>query len=197
MTRPRLILASGSAIRATILNHAGVPFVQKKPNVDEAAIKAASADANIEQTALRIAEPKALAITANSDDYVLGADQILEYRGKAFDKAQSLEEARTRLLTLQGNTHSLVNAIAVARDGEIIWRHLDRADLVMRALTETEIDAYLKEAGESVLASVGAYQVEGLGARLFERIDGDYFAVLGLSLFPLLGFLKEAGFLDY
>ncbi|MFQ5564552.1 MAG: Maf family protein [Parvularculaceae bacterium] len=197
MTRPKLILASGSAIRAAILTNAGLSFEQRKPAVDEAAVKAECAGLDPERTALRLAEAKALAVSAEPDGYVIGSDQILEFEGRAFDKAKTLEEAFVRLRALQGGGHELINAVAVARAGAIVYRRLDRPRLAMRALTDADIEAYLKAAGPDVLSSVGCYQVEGLGARLFERIDGDYFAVLGLSLFPLLGFLKQEGVLDY
>jgi len=104
-----------------------------------------------------------------------------------------MAEARERLIEMKGATHTLINAVVVARDGDIIWRNLDRPRLTMRDLTEADIDAYLDAAGPDILFSVGAYQVEKLGARLFEEIDGNYFAVLGMSLLPLLGVLRREG----
>lgn len=190
MTTPRLVLASGSAIRAAILENAGVEFRAEKPAVDETALKQRRAGDNLEDLAMALAEAKALAVKSPGD-FVLGSDQILEFEGRAFDKASTMGEARERLIALEGRTHTLINAAAIARDGEIIYRHLARPTLRMRALTGREIDAYLERAGDEVLASVGCYQVEGLGAGLFEAIEGDYFAVLGLSLFPLIGFLRD------
>jgi septum formation protein len=194
MTAPRLILASGSAIRAQILRSAGLAFVMKKPDVDEAAIKQRMVEegAGLEDIAMALAEAKALAVAA-SGALVIGSDQILEHRGAPFDKPVSLAEAKARLLELQGDEHSLINAVAVAEDGRIVFRHLDRPRLFMRPLGPEEIDRYLDAAGDEVLASVGAYQIESLGARLFERIEGDHFAVLGLALFPLLDFLRSRG----
>lgn len=192
MTAPPLILASASAIRAEILKNAGVEFAAARPGVDEAAIKRRMAGAGLADIAEALAEAKALAITAPGA-LVIGADQILECGGRAFDKPETREEAARRLAALQGRAHTLVNAVVVARDGAIVFRRRERPRLVMRALSEAEIAAYLDRAGPAVLASVGAYQVEGLGAQLFERIEGDHFAVLGLSLLPLLGFLREAG----
>ena len=189
----RLILASGSAIRAKILRDAGVAFEARKPDVDEAAIKRRMRGENLETIAQSLADAKALAIAAPGA-FVLGSDQILEYRGKAYDKPGSRGEAAERLLALQGDEHTLINAVSIARDGAVVFRHLSRPRLVMRALTADEIDAYLKRAGDDVLSSVGAYQVEALGGQLFERIEGDYFSVLGLSLFPVLAFLRERGF---
>lgn len=194
MTAPRLILASGSAIRAHILRAAGLAFDMKKPDVDEAAIKAAMLGdgAGLEDIAMALAEAKALAVAA-AGALVIGSDQILEHRGALFDKPASRAEARDRLIRLQGDAHSLINAVAIAEDGRIVFRHLDRPRLFMRALAPQEIDRYLDAAGDEVLASVGAYQIESLGARLFERIEGDHFAVLGLALFPLLAFLRRRG----
>lgn len=196
---PKIVLASGSAIRAAILSAAGVPFEQKSPPVDEDAIKraAVSAGLDLEETAMNLAEAKALAVAAEPDALVIGADQILEFEGHAYDKPRTMDEARARLCALQGASHTLINAVAVARRGEIVWRHLGRPQLTMRNMDPAEIDAYLAAAGEPILASVGAYQVEKLGARLFDRIEGDYFAVLGLALFPLLGFLRAQGALGF
>lgn len=189
---PPLILASGSAIRARILEGAGIPFRVTKPGVDESRLKTDMAGAPLEEIAAALAEAKALAVTAPGA-LVLGSDQILEHEGLLYDKPASRAEAKARLLTLQGGAHTLINAVAIARDGRIVFRHLARPRLVMRALSGAEIDRYLEAAGDDVLASVGAYQVEALGAQLFERIEGDYFAVLGLSLFPVLGFLRDQG----
>ncbi|MBB5517652.1 Maf family protein [Amphiplicatus metriothermophilus] len=198
MPRP-IVLASGSAIRARILKDAGLAFEIVRPETDEAAIKRAgiAEGLDIETLAMRLAEAKARAVRAPARALVVGADQILEFEGRPYDKPASLAEARARLKEWRGRTHTLINAVAVAEDGAIVFRHLDRPRLSMRALTDGEIDRYLEAAGPGILASVGAYQVESLGARLFDRIEGDYFAVLGLSLLPLLGFLRRAGALDF
>ncbi|MEM9618434.1 MAG: Maf family protein [Pseudomonadota bacterium] len=196
---PKIILASGSAIRAEILRSAGVDFDVVKPGVDEDEIKAKSSKngVGLEEIAMTLAEAKCMAVANDRPDIVIGSDQILEFHGLAFDKPKTMDEARDRLLKMSGATHTLINAIAVARRGEIIWRNLNRPHLTMRDISETEIDAYLSAAGPDILFSVGAYQVEGHGARLFERIDGDYFAVLGMSLFPLLGVLRREGALSF
>ncbi len=195
----RIILASSSAIRAAILKGAGVDFEAVSPGIDEGVIKRQAQDrgAGLEETAMMLAEAKAVAVSKTHAGTVIGSDQILEFQGQLFDKPADIHEARVRLNQLQGQTHSLINAIAAARDGAVVWRHIDRPQLKMRAMRAAEIDRYLGAAGAEILSSVGAYQVEGLGARLFEDIDGDYFAVLGLSLFPLLGFLRAGGALDY
>lgn len=190
---PRLILASGSAIRAAILKNAGVAFDVVKPDVDERALQRRMAGASLEAVAEALADAKALAVRAPGA-FVLGSDQILEHRGAAYDKPASLAQAAERLAVLQGEAHSLINAVAIARDGEIRFRFLARPVLHMRALSRDDITRYLDRAGADVLQSVGAYQVEGLGAQLFDRIEGDYFAVLGLSLLPVLSFLRTQGF---
>ena len=192
MSRPDLVLASGSAIRAAILKGAGLDFRVQKPAVDEDEIKREMAGEDLEEIAMALAVRKALAVRAPGA-LVIGSDQIMEFEGRAFDKPKSMEEARDRLLDMQGKAHTLINAVAVAKDGAIVYRRLDRPKLVMRAMTKMDIEAYLNAAGEGVLASVGAYQIESLGAHLFEQIEGDHFAVLGLSLYPLLGFLAGQG----
>lgn len=194
----RLVLASGSAIRARLLEAAGVRFDIVRPDVDEDAIKrrAQQEGRPLRETAQRLADAKAVAVAAPGA-LVLGSDQILDFDGQGFDKPKDLSEARERLLALQGKAHALINAVSVAKEGRVVFRHLDAPTLFMRTMRATEIDAYLAEAGEGVLASVGAYQVEALGARLFERIDGDYFAVLGLSLMPVLGYLRREGLLAF
>ncbi|MEZ5921822.1 MAG: Maf family protein [Parvularculaceae bacterium] len=195
---PRIILASGSAIRADILRAAGVRFDIVRPDVDEDAIKAAARakGLGLQAMAQALADAKALAIKAPGA-VVIGADQIMAADGEGFDKPKTMEEAAARLSALQGKPHCLINAIAIARDGEIVFRNIDEPVLHLRSMKDDEIRRYLEDAGEEVLASVGAYQVEALGSRLFERIEGDYFAVLGLSLFPLLGYLRSESALDY
>jgi nucleoside triphosphate pyrophosphatase len=196
---PQIILASGSAIRANILRGAGVPFEVAKPNVDEAVIKseAVGAGKTLEQMAMILAEAKVLDVAKTTDAIVIGADQILEFEGRAFDKPQDMDEARTRLMEMAGAAHTLINAVAIAKNGHILWRKLERPELHLRNLTEAEIDAYLAAAGPEILTSVGAYQIEGVGARLFDKIDGDYFSVLGLCLFPVLDCLRREGALAF
>lgn len=202
MSMKRIILASGSAIRADILRHAGVPFEIVKPDVDENEIKqkAKSDNLDLEALAMRLAEAKCLKVATRPDErdsIVIGSDQIMEFKHRAYDKPASLEEARSRLIAIQGSSHTLINAIAVAHQGEVVWRNIDRPTLHMRRMSEAEIDAYLQSSELDILKSVGAYQIEKLGSRLFERIDGDHFAVLGLSLFPLLQFLRDDGALAF
>lgn len=189
----RLILASRSAIRAQILTAAGVDFTIAQPAVDEAAIKkkALRAGRTLRETAQMLADAKSCAIDAEQDAYVLGADQVLAFEGRGYDKPTSIEDAKTRLAMLQGRPHTLINAVSIARAGNVVFRHLDEPALHMREMSAAEIDAYLLATGNDILSSVGAYQVEALGSRLFERIEGDYFAVLGLALHPVLGYLRR------
>ncbi len=195
-----IVLASGSAIRAKILSDAGVPFQAKRPDVDETSIIAAHLDAGraIEELPGRLAREKALAVTPGaSDAWVIGSDQVLEFEGRAFEKPRDMAEARARLLAMQGATHRLRNAVAVVRSGEVVFEETGAVALTMRKMSEEEVDAYLKAAGEDILSSVGAYQVEKLGSRLFDNIEGDYFTVLGLNLLPLLNFLRRSGELTF
>ena len=199
MAKPRLILASGSVIRARILKGAGIEFTVAKPGVDEDAIKNTMerSGASLEETAQALADAKALAVEAEPDDYVLGSDQIMEFEGRGFDKPKNIAEARARLLKLQGAEHSLINGVAIAKAGQIVFQNIDRPRLTMRPLTEADLDAYFAAADPDILNSVGAYQIEELGARLFSKIDGDYFAVLGLSLFPVLAFLRRERVIEF
>ncbi|MDZ7629497.1 MAG: Maf family protein [Parvularculaceae bacterium] len=198
MTRPRIILASTSAIRRKILDASGLAYTALRPDADEAALKAALVREGIpvEALAVSLAREKALSIDVPGA-LVIGADQIMEMDGETFDKPRSVAEAAERLERCAGRAHRLINGVVVARDGATIFENTEIATLHMRAMSRADIDAYLAEAGEDVLSSVGAYQVEALGSRLFDRIDGDYFAVLGLSLFPLLRFLRGAGALPW
>ena len=199
MSAPKIVLASGSRIRADILGGAGVSFEIIKPGVDEDEIKTAAAGEGIDLETLagRLADAKCLAVAASCGDIIIGSDQIMAFDGQGFDKPASMADARERLVMLAGKTHTLINAITVAHEGNIVWRDIQTPKLTMRSLSAREIDAYLQAAGPDILSSVGAYQVEKLGARLFEKIEGDYFAVLGLSLYPLLGTLRKLGAIEF
>ncbi len=190
-----LILASGSASRARMLEAAGVAFEVDRPRVDEEAIKASFRAEGMKprDQADALAETKALSVSNRRAGFVIGADQMLAVEGDTLDKPVNREEARAHLLRLRGREHTLISAVVVAREGAVIWRHVDVPKLKMRNFSDSFLDAYLLQAGEGVLSSVGAYQLEGLGAQLFDRVEGDYFAVLGLPLLPLLAFLREHG----
>lgn len=193
---PAITLASGSAIRASILKAHGVSFRVVKPGVDESIIKseAAKTGLGLEDMAMRLAEEKCMAVAKTQGGFVIGADQILEFEDHAYDKPHDMAEAKARLGDMQGKTHTLINATVAALDGDIIWRNLERPRLSVRKMNRAEIDAYLERVGEAVLSSVGAYMVETPdGAALFDRIDGDWFAVQGIAIYPLLAELRQRG----
>ena len=191
----RIVLASQSASRRAILDGAGVPYEAVSPGVDEDAVKRTH-EGDPASLARRLADEKALAVDARGA-LVIGGDQVLEWDGRAWDKPRDLNEARERLLAMAGTPHRLLGGLSLVRDGAVIWRHASVASLFMRPLTEAEADAYLDEAGDGILATVGAYELEGRGARLFEGIEGDFFAILGLDLLPLLAELRRLGALPW
>ncbi|MBL8697502.1 MAG: Maf family protein [Alphaproteobacteria bacterium] len=176
-----------------MLSNAGVVVTTDAANVDEDEVKRAMrADgAGVDATAEMLAEVKAIRVSwRHPGALVIGADQMLECDGVSFDKPRDQDEAATRLRALSGRTHRLVSAVVVARDGQRLWHDVDTARLTMRALSEPFIAAYLAALGDDALSSVGSYQLEGLGAQLFTRVEGDFFTVLGMPLLPLLGFLR-------
>ena len=195
---PPVILASQSRARRALLEAAGVAHVVEPARVDEDEVKRAMhADgAPAAAIAERLAETKALRVSLRRPAaLVIGCDQMLECGARDFDKPADRAAAAAQLAALAGRTHRLVSAAVVAQGGVRIWHAVDAASLTMRALSAEFIDAYLDAAGDAALASVGAYQLEGLGAQLFARVEGDYFTVLGLPLLPLLEFLRARGVL--
>ena len=191
-TAAKLVLASGSAVRATLLRQAGIPFDVQNSRVDEDAIKERFADSNIDELAIKLASAKAVAVsTERPDAVVIGADQILSCEGARFDKPRDMNEAWTNLKFFHGRTHRLHSGIVLAQAGDIIWHHSAHADLTMRDFSDDFLETYLKTVGDKVLTSVGCYQLEGPGIQLFENISGDYFTILGLPLLPLLNELRR------
>lgn len=191
-----LVLASASAIRRSLLENAGIVLVVDPADVDETAIKQRLAAQRIptQGAAVELAAAKAKAVAArHPGKLVIGADQILEHGGKWFDKPADRSAAAAQLATLAGSSHSLVSAAVVIEDGAEVWRTAQSVTLHMRPLSPAYIDFYLDRVGNAALTSVGGYQLEGLGAQLFTRVDGDYFTVLGLPLLPLLGYLRQRG----
>lgn len=194
-----LILASGSATRLEMLRQAGVSVSVERPNVDEsAAIESLTAErARPRDIADFLAELKSVRVSARHPGaMVIGADQVLSLGSRVFQKPSSRAEARDHLLALRGQTHTLSSAVCVSRDSNVIWREVREARLAMRDFSDPFVDGYLQQAGEEILGSVGAYQVEKLGIQLFSRIDGDHFTILGLPLIPLLEFLRTHGILN-
>ena len=193
-----LTLASTSSARRAVLAGAGVAFEAVSPGVDEEAAKAhlLAAGADPRAVAQALAEEKALAVSRLRPGLVIGADQTLELDGALYDKVTSLAAAGERLRELSGKTHRLHAALAVARDGAVVWRETQSPNLTMRPLSDAFIEAYLAQEGEAALWSVGCYRLEGQGVQLFERIEGDYFAILGLPLMGLLHLLRREGVLS-
>ncbi|RIJ17894.1 septum formation protein Maf [Henriciella mobilis] len=195
MNKLSVILASGSASRRSLLANAGVEATGIKPNVDEDAAKAAfrAEGMRVADQALRLAELKAIKVSRNHSGLVIGGDQMLNLDGEPLDKPADMAEAARHLRRFSGKVHRLETAIVIAENGEPVWRHLTSPKLTVRPLDDTFIDHYLKAAGPDILNTVGAYQLEGVGAQLFSRIEGDYFSILGLPLLPLLDYLRVRG----
>lgn len=192
-----LVLASASPFRRMLLKNAGIPFVCDPASIDERAVEEAIGEATGEDIAAILAEAKAQDVAArHGSAIVIGSDQTLSLDGALLHKVADMDEARRRLLLLQGRTHELNSALALVKDGETIWRHVSIARMTMRPMTPEYIGRHLALAGDGILKSVGAYQLEGPGVNLFSAIDGDYFTVLGLPLLPLLGELRVLGAID-
>jgi septum formation protein len=186
-----LILASQSHARKMLLENAGLAFETAPADIDERAIQQGSGLTEPGEIAALLAREKALFVSSRKrGHYVIGADQTLALGKELFTKPAGKSQAFAQLKALGSHTHQLHSAVAVAHDGKIMFCHVAVAELTMRALSEAEIAAYLEAAGEAVTSSVGAYQLEGLGVHLFERISGDHFTILGLPLLPLLAFLR-------
>jgi septum formation protein len=191
----KLILASGSETRRRMLSAAGVPFESMVPDVDEEAVKAEllGEGAGASAVASRLAELKALSVAALGD-LVLGSDQVLEREdGSILSKAGSREEAAGQLSSLAGRSHQLHSAAALAAGGQIVWRGMESVSLVVRRFSPAFLEQYLASEYEAVRFNVGAYRIEGMGAQLFERIEGSHFAILGMPLIPLLAELRRRG----
>jgi septum formation protein len=187
-----LILASQSRARQTLLANAGIDFEAVPAEIDERAVQQSSTLSAPGDIAALLAREKALAVSVRlSGRLVVGADQTLALGLRLFSKPAGRSQAAEQLRALAGRSHELHSAVAVARDGKILFADVTIARMTMRRLGEAEIDAYLAEAGEAVTTSVGAYQLEGLGVHLFERIEGDHFTILGLPLLQLLAFLRN------
>ncbi len=195
----KIILASASPFRARMLKDAGVEVTIERPSIDERAVEQAVAGAGLrpDDLAQILAEAKAVDVSQNHPGaFVIGCDQTLSLGEELMHKPADMEDARRRLLKLSGRTHQLNSAVVIAQDGEAIWRHVSVASLTMRDLDPGFVGRHLSAVGDAALSSVGAYQIEGRGIQLFDKIEGDHFTIVGLPLLPLLAKLRELGAID-
>jgi septum formation protein len=191
-----LLLASKSAVRHAILRAAGIAVEAEPAEIDERAVEAANVTHDPGEIAALLAREKARAVAARrSGRVVLGADQTLALAERRFSKPADRAAARAQLAALRGQSHELHTAIALVREGTVLFEHRDSARLTMRAFSDRFLEDYLDAAGTAVTTSVGGYQLEGLGIQLFDRIEGDHFVILGLPLLPLLQYARRAGWL--
>ncbi len=195
-TSNHMVLASGSASRKTLLTAAGVDYIADPADLDEAALMAKLAGADAARLASELAAQKALWVARrHPGKLVLGGDSVITLDGRNLSKCADLAEARALLAQMSGKTHLLVSAAALARDGELLWTHASPCQMSVRDLSPQFQDDYLAACGPAILSSVGCYHYEGRGAQLFDRVDGDYFSVLGLPLLPVLAALRKEGLL--
>ncbi|MGV1772944.1 Maf family nucleotide pyrophosphatase [Agrobacterium vitis] len=193
MTIP-VILASTSPFRRQLLEQAGLRFTAMAPDIDEREIEGRAEHQHVspQELAQVLSCEKALAVSRQAPDgLVIGGDQVLALGERIYHKPKDLRSARDQLLSLRGETHVLYSALALAKQGEVIWRHVSQARMTMRMFSETFLDDYLDRAGGAILKSVGGYQIEGLGVQLFSDIVGDYFTIVGVPLLPLMEKLRE------
>ncbi len=196
-----IILASASKSRQTLLANAGIEHTVEPANIDEDAVKQAFSkvtdDGENSDLAMLLATTKALTISDQSpSSLVIGADQLLLFEDSVVSKARDMDMARDHLLKFRGKHHTLESAVCCAQDGEIVWNYSDRATMHVREFSPEFLGRYLARVGEKALESVGCYQLEGEGIQLFDKIEGDFFTILGLPLLPLLSFLRENGFAE-
>jgi septum formation protein len=186
-----LILASKSLARRKLLQDSGIAFEAQAPDFDETAHK--QNRLLPKEMAIKLAEGKALSISNNNQAHVIGSDQILEHYGTIFSKPKSIEEARDHLKLLAGQKHHLHSAVAIAHQGNILWSAVETVTMTMRNFSAQFLEDYLAAESEHVLHCVGAYRFEGPGLQLFEKVEGNYHAILGMPLLPLLQKLREHG----
>jgi len=197
LDRQPLVLASKSDVRGKLLAAAGLRFEIRPAHIDERAVEAKAGGTDAAAAARLLARAKALAVAATCPgQLVLGADQTLARGSTRFSKPADRAAAAEQLRALRGRTHELHSALALARDAAVLFDCVDTARLTMRDVSDRFLDDYLAMAGDAALTSVGGYQLEGIGVHLFERIEGDYFTILGLPLLPLLGYLRQNKFVD-
>ena len=188
-----IVLASASAVRARLLSSAGVPHTVAPSGVDERTVANSVGARGGRSVARELARRKALAQSSKeSGACVIGCDQVLECDGEILGKPSVVSEARRQLMYLRGRTHVLCTAVCVSRHGDVIWTHVESPRLRMREFSESFLESYMMNAGDD-LWSPGAYHLEGIGSSLFNRVDGDYFSILGIPLIPVLMFLRREG----
>ena len=193
-----LLLASGSKTRAQILKKAKIGFKVVDHGVDEEELKISLNELSPKDISIQLSEIKAIKPSMKySEDFVIGADQALDFNGTLINKAAHLQEAKKQILDLNGKTHKLITAITIAKNGVVVWKHYDVAKITMRELSEKQIDEYLENMDKETLDCVGVYAIEQEGIKLLNKIDGDYFSILGLPLLPLTQFLWQNNILYY
>ncbi|HHZ07493.1 MAG TPA: Maf-like protein [Rhizobiales bacterium] len=195
----KIILASTSPFRRALLANAGVDFSVDRPRIDERAVEQTTHGSGVtpDEVGLILARAKAEEVSGrHPESLVIGSDQTLAFEDELLHKPNDMEAARRRLLAFSGRTHFLHSAVAIARNGQTVWSHVGGAAMTMRPLSPAFIGRHLARVGEKALSSVGAYQIEGEGIQLFERIEGDHFTIVGLPLLPLLEALRRLGAID-
>ena len=188
----KIILGSSSPSRKKLLNNTGIEFKVKKPTIDETTQKK-EFKGKKKDLAVYLAEKKALSIHAGPEEIIIGADQVLLQNNKIYDKPKSIQEAKKHLKALSNKTHNLISGTVISKKNKIIWRHQGISKMKMHKLTDKEINEYLSKSGENILKCVGAYNVEGYGSKLFRKIDGDFFSIVGLPLIQLLSAIRKIG----
>jgi len=190
----KIILASGSRARRTMLEHAGVQFEVEVSSVDEDAVRTALEDVDPIDVAEVLARAKVEDVARRSvADIVIGADQVLEFEGRVLTKPADMAAARAQLLQLKGKRHQLHSAVAIAAEDTVSWVHVNTVDVTLRDYSPAFVGRYLSAVGDDALSSVGCYQIEGQGVQLIGAISGDYFTVLGMPLLPVLAELRRLG----
>lgn len=196
--KPTLILASGSRFRRQMLENAGLDFDVEPATLDEVAARAEMARRPVApgpaEVAVELAAMKALEVSERHPRaLVIGCDQVLDFEGRIYGKPSDVATARAQLIMMSGHTHALPTGLVLVRHGRVVFEHLGEARLTMRALSETFLDDYLARVGDAATETAGGYALEGLGVQLFERVDGDYFTIIGLPLLALLAELRRRG----
>ncbi|GJM03410.1 MAG: Maf-like protein R00002 [Rhodomicrobium sp.] len=192
--KSRLVLASGSHTRATLLEKTGLSFEIDPPHIDEPSIRKVfeAEDTDPADIAEILAEAKAMDISkSRADQIIIGSDQILALGDEIIEKPTNKDEAHASLFKLRGKTHKLISAVVIVKNNNVIWRHSDTAELTMRDFSPEFLGEYLAHSGDTIYKSPGSYQIENFGIHLFEEIKGDYFTILGFPLLPLLGYLRQ------